>query len=266
MWSPSWPTQTAHVLLASYEATAWAMVGIHAFMLLRAPASALHRKALAIALPVACVAALVQPLVGDASAKHVARDQPTKLAALEGQFRTETRAPLRVGGWPDEERGTTRGALEIPGGLSFLAFGDADHEVRGLEAFPRADWPPVRRTHLAFQVMIGAGSALAAMALLAAGLALRRRGLPTSRWLLRALVAASPLGLVALEAGWLVTEWGRQPWIVRGLMRTAEAVTPFPHLAPPFWIFTLVYLMLGAIVLYLLARQVRATAEAGHAG
>ena len=261
MWSPSWATQTLHVLISCYQATAFAMAGIHAFLLLRAPASTFHRKALGVALPMACVTALVQPLSGDLSAKHIAVHQPVKLAAAEGHFRTEARAPLRVGGLPDEDRRTTPFALEIPGGLSFLAFGDFDSEVRGLEEFPRAEWPPVRRTHLAFQVMVGAGTAMAALALVAVLLALRRRALPVARWFLWALVLASPLGVVAMEAGWLVTEWGRQPWIVRGLMKTSEAVTPFPHLAVPFWTFTLVYLFLGGVVVYLLFRQVRATAH-----
>jgi cytochrome d ubiquinol oxidase subunit I len=268
MFSPSWPTQTTHVLISCYQATAFAMAGIHAFLLLRHPASTLHRKALGLALPMACVTALLQPISGDLSARHIAVHQPVKLAALEGHFRTEARAPLRIGGLPDEDRRTTDYALELPGGLSFLAFGDPDRVVRGLEEFPRAEWPPVRRTHLAFQVMVGAGTAMALLALVAIFLALRRRAVPVHPRFLVAVVAASPLGVIAMEAGWLVTEWGRQPWIVRGLMRTSEAVTPFPHLAVPFWTFTLVYLFLGAIVVYLLFRQVRATAApegtAGH--
>jgi cytochrome d ubiquinol oxidase subunit I len=266
MWSPSWRTQVPHVLLASYQATAFAMAGIHAFLLLRAPGHALHRKALGVALPVACLTALVQPIVGDLSAKHVAEHQPAKLAALEGQFRTERGAPLRLGGWPDEARGTTDHAIEIPGGLSFLAFGDPKAEVRGLDAVPRDEWPPVRKTHLAFQVMVGAGMAMAGVAVVAAAFAWRRRRWLNARPFLVAVALAGPLGFVALEAGWLVTEWGRQPWIVRGLMRTAEAVTPFPALAPPFWIFTLVYLLLGAVVVYLIARQVRATVAPASGG
>jgi cytochrome d ubiquinol oxidase subunit I len=259
LWSPSWLVQTVHVLVASYQATAFAMVGIHAALLLRHPASALHRKALGIALPIACVTAVIQPLSGDRSARHLAVHQPLKLAALEGQFQTERYAPLRVGGLPDVEARVTRYALEIPWAMSLLAFEDPAHQVLGLEAFPRDQWPPVARTHLAFQAMVGAGTAMAGLALLTGFLAWRRRALPLGRRYLTLLVVASPLGLVALEAGWLVTEWGRQPWIVRGLMRTAEAVTPFPHLAPAFFIFTLVYLLLGAVVLVLLFHQVRAS-------
>jgi cytochrome d ubiquinol oxidase subunit I len=260
--SPSWRVQVVHVLLSSYEATAVAMAGIHAAMLLRHPGSTLHRKALGLALPVACLTAIAQPLSGDFSAKHVARYQPVKLAAAEGHFRTESFAPLRIGGWPDEERRETRGAIEVPGGLSFLGFGDFHHVVKGLDEFPRPLWPPVRRTHLAFQAMVGTGTALALLAVVTVILYVRRRALPTARPFLWAVALAGPLGFVALEAGWLVTEWGRQPWIVRGLMRTAQAVTPFRPLAAPFATFALVYLLLGAIVVHLLYRQVRSTEPA----
>jgi cytochrome bd ubiquinol oxidase subunit I len=258
LFSPSWLNQVVHVLISCYQATAFAMVGIHAALLLREPASTFHRKALGIALPVACLTALLQPLAGDLSTKHVADRQPLKLAALEGQFDTQSRAPLRIGGWPDEHSGTTRYAIEIPGGLSFLSYGDPDHVVRGLHDFPRAEWPPVGPTHFAFQLMVGSGVLMAALALLVVGLTVtRRRALLVSRPMLWALVAAGPLGLVAMEAGWLVTEWGRQPWVVRGFLRTADALTPFRPLGPPFYTFTVVYLLLGALVAYLLYRQVR---------
>lgn len=262
MWSPSWRTQTVHVLLSSYEATAFAMAGIHAALLLRDPTRDLHRKALAIALTVAAVTAVAQPLSGDRSAKHIAVAQPLKLAAAEAQFSTETGAPLRIGGWPDMDSRRVVGALDIPGGLSFLAFGDPSARVKGLEEFPRDQWPPVAKVHIAFQVMVAVGTALAALGVLAAILAIRRRGLPDSRPFLMMVVAAGPMGFVALEAGWLVTEWGRQPWVVRGLMRTADAVGPAPHGAWPFWTFTALYLFLGCAVVVLLAGQINAAHRA----
>jgi len=272
MWSPSWPYQTLHVLLASYQATAWAMVGIHAFFLLRDPRRALHRKALGIALPLACVTALVQPLSGDRSAKHDALAQPSKLAAAEGLMRTTRAAPLHLGGWPDPATGDIRGAISIPGGLSFLAHGNTEAMVIGLDQTPPADRPPVVATREAFQVMVGAGTAMAGVAALAGAFALYRRrrrqrgeDVPWPRRLLWALVAASPLGFVALEAGWLVTEWGRQPWVVRGYLRTAEAVTSFPYKAAPFWLFTVVYLFLGVAVAYLLGKQIAAAHRAAGA-
>jgi len=268
MNSPSWPYQVVHVLLSCYQATAWAMVAIAGFILLRDPTRALHRKALALALPMACVTALVQPLSGDRSAKHLAVAQPLKLAAAEAHVHTGPRAPLHVGGVPDLESGTFRGAIPIPGGLSFLAFGDRDATVTGLDAFPRAEWPPVVSVRTAFQVMVGAGSAmaLAAIAVILAAArraAARRPVVPDGRRWLIAFVLLGPLGFVSLEAGWLVTEWGRQPWIVRGLMRTADAVTDFPYKAAPFWLFTIVYVFLGAAVVYLLAKQI-ARADKPH--
>src|SRR5439155_14763256 len=139
---------------------------------------------------------------------------------------TERGAPLRIGGFADERAEVTRFALEIPRMLSVLAFGRADAEVKGLRAVPRADRPPVAITHLAFQLMVGCGTAMLGVALLGAALWRRRRGLPTAPWFLRLVVLASPLGLIAIEAGWTVTEVGRQPWIVYGVMRTRDAVTP----------------------------------------
>jgi cytochrome d ubiquinol oxidase subunit I len=230
----------------------------------------LHRKALGIALPLACVTALVQPLSGDRSAKHIALAQPSKLAAAEGLMRTTRAAPLHIGGWPDPATGEIRGAVSVPGGLSFLAHGDAGAMVIGLDQTPRDERPPVVATREAFQVMVGAGTAMAAVAALVGVFALRRRrrreGGPWPRRLLLALVAASPLGFVALEAGWLVTEWGRQPWVVRGYLRTADAVTSFPYKAAPFWLFTIVYLFLGVAVAYLLGKQIVAVHRAAGAG
>lgn len=254
MFSPGWQYQTAHVLLSCYQAAAFAMAGIHAFVLLRYRGAAFHRKALSVALPLACITALLQPLVGDLSAKHVARAQPVKLAAMEGHYETQRGAPIRVGD------------LEIPKGLSILAFADPDAEVKGLNDFPRDEWPPVAKVHLAFQVMVGTGSLMALLALVTLVHRWRKKAWPEGRWMTWAWLVSGPLGVVALEAGWLVTEWGRQPWIIRGVMRTADAVTPVPHLSAPFWTFTAVYLFLGVMVVFLMVRQVAGTLPGRHGG
>jgi cytochrome d ubiquinol oxidase subunit I len=266
MFGPGWKYQTAHVLLSCYQASAFAMAGIHAFVLLKHPGSAFHRKALSVALPLACLTALAQPLVGDFLAKHAAQAQPLKLAAMEGHFDTERGAPLRLGGLPDVETATTPYALELPYGMSILAFGDPHAEVKGLKEFPRENWPPVAKVHLAFQVMVLSGGAMALLSVVTLWLRWRKREWPWGPRMMRAWLWASPLGVLAMEAGWLVTEWGRQPWIIRGVMRTAEAVTPVPHLAAPFWTFTLVYLFLGVTVVFLLARQVAGTIPGKEAG
>jgi cytochrome d ubiquinol oxidase subunit I len=264
MFPPGWVHEVVHVLLSCYAATGLAVAGIHAARLLRAPGSELHRAALGIALAVGGAAALLQPLSGDLSAREVAATQPLKLAALEGQFRTERGAPLRIGGLPDPEARETRWAIEIPRALSLLAFHDPDAEVKGLEAFPRESWPPVRLVHLAFQVMVALGTLLAALSAAGLYLALRRR--PWPRAYLRAVAVAGPAGFVALEAGWLVTEWGRQPFTVRGVLTTAASVTPVTRLGVPLVLFVAVYVLLAAVTALLLWRQIAATPGGRRAG
>lgn len=249
-------SQTIHMTLAAYAATGFAVAGIHAFLLLRDPANAFHRRALEIALLVGGPAAVLQPISGDQSARHIAVHQPVKLAAAEALFHTQAPAPLTLGGWPDVVARTTRFAIEIPYGLSLLAFHDPRAQVKGLDIVPEADWPNVAAVHLAFQVMVAAGTYLAGVALWAGWLAWRRKDLAHHRPLMRAVALATPLGFVAVEAGWMVTELGRQPWVVYGVQRTADAVTPMPGLVVPFVTFTLLYCFLGAMVVWLLYRQI----------
>jgi cytochrome d ubiquinol oxidase subunit I len=257
MFNPSSLQQSIHMLLAAYAACGFAVAGIHAFALLRDSKNVFHRRALELALLVGGIGAILQPLSGDALAKAVARNQPVKLAAMEGHFETRARAPMLLGGLPNEDRRETRYAIEIQGVLSFLAFGDFNAVVRGLNDFPKDTWPPVAPVHISFQVMVEAGLSMLLVAAWAAWQQWRTKSLTNSPPLLWAIVAASPMGLIAVEAGWFVTELGRQPWIIQGVMRTADAVTPMPGLTVPFLTFTLLYLMLAAIVATLLVRQVR---------
>ncbi len=256
MMNPAAFPQVLHMTLAAYAATGLVVAGIHAWPLLRQPRNAFHRRALSVALLIGAPAAVLQPISGDLSARFVAHWQPAKLAAMEGQFRTERGAPLRIGGWPDEAAGKTRYAIEIPYGLSLLAFKDPNAEVKGLEAFPREHWPPVAIVHAAFQVMVGLGTLMALVSAVALWLMWRRRDLPQHRCLLRALVVAAPMGFICTEAGWIVTEVGRQPWIVYRVMKTADAVTPMPGLIVPFLVFTALYCVLGVVVAWLLYQQV----------
>ncbi|HEU6452600.1 MAG TPA: cytochrome ubiquinol oxidase subunit I [Gemmatimonadaceae bacterium] len=256
MITPAAFPEVLHMVLAAYAATGFAVAGIHAFLLLRDKRNAFHRRALSVALLVGAPAAVVQPFSGDISARYVARWQPAKLAALEGQFATETGAPLRIGGIPDEAARVTRYALELPRGLSLLAFHDPNAEVKGLDAFPESDWPPVAIVHFAFQIMVGLGTFMALVALWALVTKWRKREIAERRWLLRAIAIAGPMGFICIEAGWTVTEVGRQPWIVYEIVRTADAVTPMPGLIVPFLVFTTLYFFLGAIVVWLLSRHV----------
>jgi len=248
--------QTIHMTIAAYAATGFAVAGIHAFLLLRDPANAFHRRALGIALVVGAPAAVLQPISGDLAARHIARDQPTKLAAAEALFTTQRGAPLTIGGWPNVAAGETRFAIKIPYALSLLAFHDPHAEVKGLDAVPRALWPKVSAVHFSFDLMVALGTYLALVALWASWLAWRRADLARNRWLLRAIALATPMGFIAVEAGWMVTELGRQPWVIYGVMKTADAVTPMPGLIVPFLTFTLLYGFLGVIVCWLLYRQI----------
>lgn len=259
MLNPSSYQQSLHMLLAAYAATGLAVAGIHAVILLRKPDARFHRRALSLALAVGAPAAILQPISGDASARTVASWQPIKLAALEGQFATERGAPLRVGGWPDAVAGRTRFAIEIPRGLSLLAFHDPNAEVRGLSSFAREDWPPLSPVHVGFQIMVALGTAMAVVSLWAAVVAVRKLDVSGHRWLLRALAVVAPFGFIATEAGWTVTEVGRQPWVVAGVLRTSDALTPMPGLVVPMTAFALLYLGLGAIVIALLVAMVRET-------
>jgi cytochrome d ubiquinol oxidase subunit I len=266
MANPAALSQTIHMTIAAYAATALAVAGIHAYVLRRRGGAslseamaAMHRGALSVALSIGIPAAIVQPISGDLSARFVAHWQPVKLAAMEGQFHTESGAPLRIGGWPNEDRRQTRFALEIPRGLSLLAFHDLNAVVRGLDEFPRDEWPPVAIVHVAFQLMIGLGSTMAIVAVWAAWVGIRRKQLlydSKDRALLLALIVVAPFGFLATEAGWFATEVGRQPWIIFGVLRTRDAVTQMPGLIIPFVSISILYCCLGVVVIWLLWRQI----------
>src|SRR5437879_6365158 len=255
--------EVVHMTLAAFVATGFMVAAVHAFFLLRDPINSFHRAALGLALAVACISMPLQILSGDLSARSVARLQPAKLAAMEAQYRTQAGAPLMIGGIPQAQTMTTDYALEIARGLSFLATHDPNARVAGLEEFPRDQWPNVRVVHWSFDIMVGSGMLMLALTLCADVLWLKYRRLPDNRWLLRGLVAAGPLGFLAIETGWMVTELGRQPWIIYGVMRTREAVTPMPGLVAPFVIFTVIYIFLAMVVVFLLRRQFLETGDPG---
>jgi len=245
MQTPFAPHEIAHMLVAAYMSTGFAVAGIHAWALLRAPTS-FHRKALRIALIFTIPFALLQPLVGHWSGQMVAKHQPAKLAAMEQLEKTQAHAPLQVG------------PVEIPGALSFIAFNDFDAVVTGLDAFPPDDRPP-SFVHPAFQLMVALGTFMALVAFWALIRVIRKRRFGDSRLLLWSIVASAPMGFIALELGWVVTEVGRQPWVIYGVMRTADSVTPMPGLVIPFMTFTLIYLGLAVAVTMVLRAQIMAT-------
>jgi cytochrome bd ubiquinol oxidase subunit I len=246
--SPAWPHMALHSSLSCYIATGYAVAGVYAVGMLRGRRDPYHRSGLGIALAVGTITALAQPLSGDWSARTMAGYQPAKLAAAEAHFHTSSHVPLLIGGIPDSA-GRMRYALRIPSGLSFLVGRSPATVVIGLDRTPADERPPVLITHIAFQLMVACG-----LALVAAGVLfwLSRLRHAEPRWLLVLVLLAAPLGFIALEAGWVVTEVGRQPWIIYGVMRTAEGVTPRPDVSFTFFGFTVLYLALGVTLSALL--------------
>ena len=257
MFNKAWFSQALHMCLAAFTATGFAVAGVHALMILRNQNKEFHLKAFKIAAIFACIGALLQPLSGDISAKDVAKRQPAKLAAMEALYKTEKPAPLLIGGIVNEKNKTVKGAIKIPGALSFLAHGDFNAEVKGLDQIPENEHPPVAITHYAFQIMVGIGTLLLLISLIYFFNLIKKKSLLEKPWLLKLFVFAIPFGYVALEAGWVVTEVGRQPWIIYGIMRTKDAVTPMPGIAYSFYIFSAIYVSLSIVVTFLLYRQIK---------
>lgn len=246
--SPAWLHMALHSSLSCYIATGFAVAGVYATAMLRGRRTEYHRSALRIALAVGTITALVQPLSGDWSARSMAEYQPAKIAAAEAHFETSSHVPLLIGGIPVGDE--VRYAIRIPSGLSLLLGHSPGHVVTGLDQFAPEDRPPVLLTHIAFQVMVASGFALIALGLWF--WYLRWRGRDEPRWLLRLVLLGAPLGFVALEAGWIVSEVGRQPWVIYGVMRTAEGVTPRADVPATLFGFTVLYLLLGVALVALL--------------
>lgn len=256
MFNAAWFSQALHMCVAAFVSTGFAVAGVHALMVLKGKNVAFHHKAFRIAAIFATVAACLQPISGDISAKDVAERQPAKLAAMEAHFHTEKGASLIIGGIPDTATKTVNYALKIPKALSFMTKGDFNAEVKGLDRIPKKDQPPILVTHFAFQIMVGLGMAMLGLALVYFIALIKKKSWLDQKWLLKLFVLATPMGYIALEAGWTVTEVGRQPWIIYGVMRTADAVTPMPGIAYSFYLFTAVYISLAIIVSFLLFRQI----------
>jgi len=215
--------ELVHMYAAAYVVTGFILAGAYALGRLRGRWGHYQRIALTIPLTVAAIAAIAEGPIGDWAARDVASTQPVKLAAIEGLYATTRGAPEHLLGWYED--GRIVDGIEIPHLLSLLAFHSFDAKVEGLAAVPADQRPPVNVVRVAFQLMVGIGALLGLVALAYLAVWIRRRRLPESAWFYRALVLASPLSVVALIAGWVVTEVGRQPWVVYGVMRTDAAVT-----------------------------------------
>jgi len=248
-----------HMYVAGFIVAGFVTAAVYAVGWLRGEHSHYQRTALVVPLTIAALAAPVQIFVGDWAARDVAKTQPIKLAAFEGVGHTEKGAPVHILGWYDGEE--VKYGIPIPKLLSFLSFHDWNAEVKGLNTVPKEDQPPVNVERFAFQTMVGIGSGLAFLGVFYIGIWLRKRRLPSSPWFYRALVVAGPLSVVALIAGWVTTEVGRQPWVVYGVMRTEDAVTGAGGIPVGYATLVLVYLGLAAAVFWILRRLSRVPLE-----
>jgi cytochrome bd ubiquinol oxidase subunit I len=244
-----------HMYLAGFVVVGFVVAAVYATAWLRGRRDRYCRAALVVALTVGALAAPAQVIVGDWAARHVAANQPTKLAAMEGLGHTEKGAPFHVGGWYRD--GEVKGGIEIPRLLAILAFHDPNATVKGLDEVAERDRPPVNIVRMSFVTMVAIGTGLAALGALYLVVWWRRRRLPRSPWFYRAVVVAGPASLVALIAGWIVTEVGRQPWIVYGVMRTSDAVTGAGGIPVGYATLAVVYAGVAGIVLWLMRRLAR---------
>jgi cytochrome bd ubiquinol oxidase subunit I len=244
-----------HMYLAGYMVTGFVLAGAYAVCRLRNRFGRYERTALAIPLAVAATASIAQVFVGDWNGREVAVSQPTKLAAFEGLPRTTSGAPIHILGWYSGDG--VKAGIEIPKLLSLLAFHSTSATVQGLDAVAPADRPPVNVVRFAFQTMVGIGTLLAALSVVFLTVRIRTKRLPESAWFYRALAAAAPLSLVALLAGWVVTEAGRQPWVVYRVMRTSEAVTGARGIPIGYATLAVTYLALAVGIAWVLRRLAR---------
>jgi cytochrome d ubiquinol oxidase subunit I len=260
--APNLGHELTHMYLAGYMVAGFIVAGVYATAWLRGRRDLYHRAGLVVALSFACFAAGAQGLAGDWAGRRVAVSQPVKLAAFAGLPRTEAGAPFTIGGYYDASANEVKYGIEVPRMLSILAFHEPNAEVTGLDSVPPQDRPPVNVVRLSFQTMAGIGTALGLLSLLFVVTCVFRRRLPRTPWFYRAVVVAGPLALVALIAGWVATEVGRQPWVVYGYMRTAQALTRSDDLEVGFVFLLVVYVGLAAAVAWLLRRLASRPPEA----
>jgi cytochrome d ubiquinol oxidase subunit I len=249
-----WP-ELLHMYIAGYIVAGFLLASAYAVGRLRGHWGRYERTALAIPLTIAALASPVQVLVGDWVGRDVAKAQPVKLAALEGLAHTTKGAPEHLLGWYEDER--VKYGIEIPKLLSLLAYHNPNATVAGLDTVPKDRQPPINVVRIAFQAMVGVGTLLALLGLWLLAVRVRRRRLPESRWFYRAVALAGPASVLALIAGWVTTEVGRQPWVVYKVMLTSQAVTGARGIVVGYATLALVYLGVACGVVWVLLRLAR---------
>jgi cytochrome d ubiquinol oxidase subunit I len=259
--NPSTPTEDPHMLVSAYVVTGFVVAAVYAAGILKGRDDAIHRRGLLLGMAMAVVAIALAGITGDTSARFIYQAQPAKFAAMEGLYHSQRGAPIHIGGIPLDSQQQVVYGIEIPKALSLLAAFDPNAYVKGLDAFPPSDRPNPIIVHLSFDTMVGLGTFIGFVALVFWLMLIRNRRISHWRPLLLALVACGPASLIAMEAGWFVTEFGRQPWIVYGILRTSEAATNAPALGATFAVFFAIYAGLAittASLLLGLARHERA--------
>ncbi|UOF90860.1 cytochrome ubiquinol oxidase subunit I [Fodinisporobacter ferrooxydans] len=254
MFNPATPTETTHVIASAYMTCAAVLAAISAFYILRGKRIDYYRKALRLTAGTTFVLTLATSIIGDLSGKFLANQQPEKLAAAEWLFHSESPADLLIGGVLDPVTQQVKYGIKIPGLLSFLAHDDFHSKVIGLNEFPRDLWPPLF-VHYLFDLMVSVGIFSAAVTAFFVCIRYLISRLEWNRWLLRALLINGPLSMLAIEFGWTYAEIGRQPWILRGYMKVAEAATTSPQAGSMLVVFCALYLVLGILSSYILMRM-----------
>lgn len=250
MFNLAAPTKVSHVLATAYMTSAFLLATIAAFSLLKGSKHTYHKKALHMTMKIGLVFAIASALIGDFSGKYLAEHQPEKLAAAEWHFETERGAPLLMYGLLDEETQEVNYAIRIPYALSILSFGTPNSEVIGLNEFPEELHPPYE-VHYAFDIMVTIGGLMILIGLVYWFGMRQGYRFVKSKWFLRILVLGGPLSMLAIEAGWWLAEFGRQPWILRGIMTVDEAATTSDHVGLMFILFAILYaiLVIGTLVI-----------------
>lgn len=258
MLNPTAVSELSHVLVTGYLATSIALSGMAAWKLLRGKAHRdYHQRALRLGMGMSAIAALLAVVTGDSSAKAVAQYQPEKLAAMEAHFETQRQAAIQIGGIVDPAHHTVHGAIQIPGLLSWLSFGNTNATVQGLDSFAQSTWPPLF-IHYGFDAMVGIGIALGVVTWGYWALYFVRRRWSEHQLALVAIALTLPLGYLAVELGWMVTELGRQPWILYHMMQVSQAFTTSSYVPQLFWVFICIYALVSAGTIYVLTRYFRA--------
>jgi len=265
VFNPSFPYRLVHMVLAAYLTTAFVVGAVGAYHLLRDRQNRGARIMFSMAMWMALIVAPMQLVAGHTHGENTLEHQPAKIAAMEGHFETKAGQPLILFGDPDAEAGTVHNAIEIPKLGSWVLTGDMNAEVQGLDAFPKDEWPPIDIVFWAFRIMVGIGMLMILVGLWS-GFERLRGNLFEARWLKRLAVVMGPSGFVAVVAGWVVTEVGRQPWTIYGQLTTAASASPIetPAVATSLLVFIVVYFIVFGAGTFYLVRLMGKTPDSGE--